>query len=68
MFTSDNGVLLLFFFLKTMFILGSDFQSSFYTFECYKNVPPNCTKTKVYKIFAKTLQVSSFKNDVYFLH
>ena len=34
---SDNGVLKLFCFLKTMCVLGhqvSDFQSSFYAFEC----------------------------------
>ena len=46
-FTSENGVLVLFCFLKTMFVLGhqeSDFQSSFYAFEFLKYTPPNCTK------------------------
>ena len=36
-FISDNGVLTVFCFLKTMGVLGhqeSDFQSSFYAFEC----------------------------------
>ena len=36
-FISDNGVLTVFYFLKTMGVLGqqeSDFQSSFYAFDC----------------------------------
>ena len=36
-FISDNGVLTLFCFMQTMYVLGyqeSDFQLSFYAFEC----------------------------------
>ena len=46
-FTSDNGVLVLFCLLKIMSVQGhqeSDFQTSFYALECYKDVPPDCTK------------------------
>ena len=46
-FISDKGVLTLFGFLKTMCVLDhqeSDFQSSFYAFECQKDVPTNCLK------------------------
>ena len=44
-FVSDNGVLTVFCFLKTVCVLGhqdSDFASSFFTFECKKEVPANC--------------------------
>ena len=46
-FISDNGVLTLFCFLKTMCVLDhqeSDFQSSFYVVECKKDVPTNRLK------------------------
>ena len=46
-FMSDNGVLTLFCFMKTMRAPDhqeSDFQSSFYAFECKKDVPTNCLK------------------------
>ena len=45
--TSDNGVLVLFGFLKTMFGLGH--QPPFYTFGYKKEVPINCTNIVIYK-------------------
>ena len=47
LFMSNNGVLTLFCFMKTMRAPDhqeSDFQSSFYAFECKKDVPTNCLK------------------------